>query len=84
MAAPVITSTMHRRKRAPSPAAVGIYVPAGAGGIYALAKATGSPLWHVTATSFNATPAYDPATGALFAGGADGNLYKIDASAEPS
>jgi hypothetical protein len=58
---------------------LGVYVPAGAGGIYGLAKATGSPLWHVTATSFNATPAYDPATGALFAGGGDGNLYKIDA-----
>ncbi len=57
----------------------GIYAPAGIRGIYGLAKTTGLPLWNVTATSFNATPAYDPATGTVFAGGADGNLYKIDA-----
>lgn len=58
----------------------GIYVPAGARGIYALAQSTGGQRWNLAATAFNATPAYDPATGALFAGGADGNLYKIDAS----
>lgn len=54
-----------------------IYAPAGTGGLYALNELTGVPVWHVTATTFNATPAYDPASGAVFAGGADGNLYKI-------
>jgi hypothetical protein len=57
-----------------------LYAPAGPAGLYALAKTTGTPLWHLTATAFNAAPAYDPATGALFAGGADGLLYKIDAA----
>lgn len=54
-----------------------IYAPAGSSGLYALNKSTGAQVWHVTATSFNATPAYDPTTNALFAGGADGKLYKI-------
>ncbi len=56
-----------------------VYVPAGAKGLFALAKTDGHPVWNVTATQFNATPAFDPVTGALFAGGADGFLYKIDA-----
>ncbi len=57
-----------------------IYVPAGAMGLYALRKSDGSQAWRLTATTFNATPAYDPASGAVFAGGADGNLYKIDSN----
>jgi outer membrane protein assembly factor BamB len=56
-----------------------IYVPAGANGLYALNETTGAQVWHVAGT-FNATPAYDPATGAVFAGGADGNLYRIPAN----
>jgi hypothetical protein len=43
-----------------------------------LSKANGSPAWNVKNTSFNATPAYDPSTGSLFAGGADSRVYKID------
>jgi hypothetical protein len=57
-----------------------LYAPAGTWGIYGLSEATGAPLWHLAAPAFNATPAYDPVTGAVFAGGADGNLYKIAAS----
>ncbi len=55
-----------------------IYAPAGTRGIFALYKTTGQQAWNVTATSFNAAPAYEPATGYLFANGGDGKLYKID------
>jgi hypothetical protein len=55
-----------------------VYVPAGANGLYALNETTGAQVWHVAGT-FNAAPAYDPATGAVFAGGADGNLYRVPA-----
>jgi PQQ-like domain len=37
-------------------------------------------VWHTTVATFNATPAYDPSTGAVFAGGANGTLYKFDAA----
>ena len=57
-----------------------IYVPAGASGLYGLRKSDGGQAWHITATAFNAAPAYDPASGTVFAGGADGNLYKIDST----
>ncbi|MCB9454221.1 MAG: PQQ-binding-like beta-propeller repeat protein [Anaerolineaceae bacterium] len=57
-----------------------IYAPAGGSGLYALGKQNGQVGWHLTATSFNATPAYEIGTGYLFAGGADGRLYKIDAN----
>ena len=32
------------------------------------------------ATTFDAAPAFDPASGSLLAGGADGRLYKLDAA----
>ncbi len=57
-----------------------VYVPAGSSGLYALAKNDGHQVWHLSNTQFNAVPAYDPATGYLYAGGADGQLYKINAS----
>jgi hypothetical protein len=57
-----------------------VYAPAGARGLYALAKATGQPLWTLGATAFDAAPAYDPASGVLVAGGADGRLYKLEAA----
>lgn len=57
-----------------------IYVPAGKTGLFALVLATGSPAWHLTNTGFNATPAYDPSTGDLYAGGTNGLFYKIDAA----
>ncbi len=56
-----------------------VYVPAGASGLYALSETTGAQVWHI-AGAFNAAPAYDAATNAVFAGGADGNLYKIPAN----
>lgn len=56
-----------------------VFAPAGALGLYALDVSTGAPAWHITATSFNATPAYDPASNMLFAGGSDGNLYEVRA-----
>lgn len=55
-----------------------VYVPAGSRGLYALHKRTGSQAWNITPTHFNATPAYDLASGYLFAGGSDGRLYKIN------
>ena len=55
-----------------------VYVPAGASGLYALRKSDGGQAWRLTNTAYNASPAYDPATGNLYAGGADGKLYKID------
>lgn len=55
-----------------------VYVPAGSAGLFALNKSDGSQGWHLTNTSFNATPAYDSSTQHLYAGGADGTLYKID------
>lgn len=54
-----------------------IYVPAGSNGLYALRKTDGSVAWRLTLTSFNATPAYDLASGFLYAGGANGSFYKI-------
>lgn len=57
-----------------------VYAPAGTSGLYALSKANGQPGWHVTATTFNATPAYDPTTNSVYAGGANGLLYKINAN----
>lgn len=54
-----------------------VYVPAGSQGLYALSKADGSQVWHVSTTAFNAAPAYD--NGFVYTGGADGNLYKINA-----
>jgi hypothetical protein len=57
-----------------------LYVPAGAAGLFALRKTDGSQAWQLSTTAFNATPAYDPATGYLYAGGADGKLYTIDGS----
>lgn len=57
-----------------------IYVPAGSRGLYALNAANGQVLWNVTATTYNATPAYDPATGYVFAGGANGHLYRINSA----
>ena len=59
-----------------------IYAPAGASGIYALNKANGSQGWHFTTATVNATPAYD--SGYLYAGGANGYLYKIDVSSGSS
>ncbi len=56
-----------------------VYVPAAGNGLYALAKSNGAQAWRSTATSFNATPAYDSA-GFVFAGGANGTLYKFNAS----
>ncbi len=55
-----------------------VFAPAGASGLYALRKSDGVQAWHRSTPAFNATPAYDSATGALFAGGADGILYKLD------
>ncbi len=55
-----------------------LYVPAGASGLYALRQSDGGQAWRLTNSAFNATPAYDPAAGYLYAGGADGKLYKID------
>ncbi len=55
-----------------------IYVPAGDAGLFALVLTSGNQVWHLTGTRFNATPAYDPATGKLYAGGENGLLYQID------
>jgi hypothetical protein len=56
-----------------------IIIPAGAQGLFALAKASGAQMWNLRATAFNAAPAYD-ASGFVFAGGSNGTLYKIDAA----
>src|SRR5574341_543881 len=56
-----------------------VYVPAGTNGLYALAKVNGQQGWRVTAATFNATPAYDLGSNSVFAGGANGLLYKINA-----
>ena len=55
-----------------------VYVPAGSQGLYALNKSDGAEAWNVTDATFNATPAYDPETGYVYAGGEDGKLYQID------
>jgi outer membrane protein assembly factor BamB len=55
-----------------------VYVPAGSRGLYALDKRTGRQAWNINPTHFNSTPAYDPKTGFLYAGGNDGRLYKIN------
>lgn len=55
-----------------------IFVPAGVKGLYALRKTNGSVAWNITNTSFNAAPVYDPSTQTILAGGADGQIYKIN------
>ena len=55
-----------------------VYVPAGTAGLFALRKSDGTQVWHLTTPAFNATPAYDPQTEYLYAGGANGSLYKIN------
>jgi hypothetical protein len=53
-----------------------LFVPAGSHGLYALNLTRGDQLWHVDAAAFNAAPAYG--NGYIYAGGSNGNLYKID------
>lgn len=53
-----------------------IFVPAVAQGLYALSQVDGRVVWNVRATTFSATPAYE--SGYVYAGGANGLLYKID------
>lgn len=55
-----------------------VYVPAGDEGLFALRKTDGQIGWHLSSTSFNITPAYDPDSGYLFAGGENGVLYKVN------
>ncbi len=57
-----------------------IYVPAGARGLYALRRSDGTQAWNITNTAFNAAPAYDSANQLLLAGGADGQIYKINSN----
>jgi hypothetical protein len=57
-----------------------VYAPAGSNGLYAIRKTNGTQAWRLQTAVFNAAPAYDPASGHLFAGGANGVLYKINAS----
>src|SRR3989344_2834739 len=57
-----------------------LYVPAGSHGLYALNAVNGTQSWNVTNTTFNAVPIYDAATQAVFAGGIDGKVYKINAT----
>ena len=58
-----------------------VYIAAGSRGVYALARETGAVLWNRTfAAAANSTPAYDPATGALFVVTTDGVLHKLNAA----
>lgn len=57
-----------------------VFVPAGVKGMYGLNLTNGNQDWNLAATSFLSTPAYDAATQSVFAGGADGKVYKITAS----
>jgi hypothetical protein len=57
-----------------------IYVPATSFGVYALTLSSGIVAWHFAGSTVNATPAYDPVTRCVYAGGADGVLYKLNAA----
>lgn len=57
-----------------------VYVPAGSRGLYALRKSDGIPAWRFDQAEFHVTPAYDPASGSVFAGSESGVLYKFRAS----
>ena len=52
-----------------------IFAPAGAHGLYAIHDHTGKAAWHLTGT-FHGSPAY--ADGYVYAGSADGKLYRVD------
>ncbi len=54
-----------------------VFAPAGAHGLYGIFDHTGQAAWHLDGT-FHASPAY--ADGFVFAGSADGKLYKVDAA----
>jgi hypothetical protein len=59
-----------------------VFVPAGSRGLFALHLDSGREAWRLNGDrigSVEATPAFDPATGALFAGAADGKLSRIEA-----
>lgn len=58
-----------------------VYIAAGVRGVYALQSSNGAQLWNrVLTAAANSTPAYDPATDALFVVTADGVLHKLDAA----
>ena len=57
-----------------------VYIAGGARGVFALSNADGSVVWNRNNLgSINSTPAYDPATQALFVLSANGTLYKLNA-----
>ncbi len=55
-----------------------VFVPAGSHGLYALDLSSGAQLWQLESAAFNAAPAYSG--GYVYAGGADGKLYKLNAT----
>lgn len=55
-----------------------VFVPAGSRGLYAIALATGKQAWNLNSSAINAAPVYDENSHLLFAGAADGKIYKID------
>jgi outer membrane protein assembly factor BamB len=56
-----------------------IFAPAGDRGLFAVDMETGREVWNFSDAAVLAAAAYDPASGMVFAGGADGVLYKIRA-----
>src|SRR5579859_6654976 len=56
-----------------------VYAPAGTHGLYALSAANGQVDWNLASANFSGAVAYDPANNLVFAGSANGQVYKIDA-----
>lgn len=59
-----------------------LFVPAGQRGLFALNARTGAVRWQLTQGTFNSTPAY--ASGFVYAGSAEGRLYRIDVNSGTS
>ena len=55
-----------------------VFAPAGVQGLYALRTEDGSVAWHFTKGHCQATPAFDAASGSLFVGTSEGDLWKLD------
>lgn len=61
-----------------------VFVSTGSSGLYCLNKADGSIAWQYDGEVVNASPVYDPASGKVLVGTADGNLVAITAAQTPS
>lgn len=57
-----------------------VFAPGSTQGLFAIRKSDGTQVWSYKGAAFHVAPAYDAASGSLFAAGDDGILYKFAGS----